>query len=327
MKYQRFVRRQSGFTLVELLVVIAIIGILIALLLPAVQQAREAARRMQCSNNLKQVGLAMHNYHDTYLVFPPGKTGSTFPDSYTSTNAAIRLGVTVFLYPFIEQGNVYDQFKPYFNGDVTSGTPSTWAGSETRIEMLNCPSDPGGSRTIGLTSSGEERVRAYHNYAACMGSTGTMIGSDVSATNLNGMFYSQSKTRMRDLTDGTTNTAMMGEIRLAEADGTLSGDSGDDYRGYAFNMAGPNVWLSTRNPPNTATADQILRCRQDIPDMPCLKVSASNDNMYLHSRSMHPGGAQIALADGSVRFVPETIDTTIFQNLGNRSDGNSLGEF
>ncbi|MBA2114120.1 DUF1559 family PulG-like putative transporter [Bremerella alba] len=320
-------RRYAAFTLVELLVVIAIIGVLIALLLPAVQQAREAARRIQCNNNLKQLGLALHNYHDTFLVFPPGKIGTTFPDTYTAATANRRLGWTAFIYPFIEQDNVYQQFVPYMNGDLQIGSPATWPASETRIPALNCPSDPASSKSIGFNSSGAERERAYHSYAGCMGSTGTMIGSDNSGSQLNGMFYSASKTRMRDLTDGTSNTAMVGEIRLAEADGSQSGDSGDDWRGYTFNMAAPNNWFSTRNPPNTATADQLGRCRQDFDDMPCVKVSVSNDNMYLHARSMHPGGALTCLADGSVRFIPETIHTETFQFLGSRNDGQVLGEF
>ncbi|MEW4564812.1 DUF1559 domain-containing protein [Bremerella sp. JC770] len=327
MKDHAWRRPTAAFTLVELLVVIAIIGVLIALLLPAVQQAREAARRIQCNNNLKQLGLALHNYHDTYLVFPPGKTGDDFPDSYTGATAARRLGWTVFIYPFIEQDNLYEQFVPYMNGTLQLGTPATWPASGTRVAGLNCPSDPNGAKSIGLTSSGEQRERAFHNYSGCMGSTGSMIGSDNSGTQLDGMFFSASEIRMRDVTDGTSNTAMVGEIRLAEADTSLSGDSGDDWRGFAFNMAAPNVWFSTRNPPNTATADQLGRCRQDIADMPCVKVSVSNDNMYLHARSMHPGGALVGLADGSVRFIPETIHTDTFQFLGSRNDGQVLGEF
>lgn len=324
MKCFRFNRRSAGFTLVELLVVIAIIGVLVALLLPAVQQAREAARRMQCSNNIKQVGLALHNYHDTYLVFPPGKVGPDFPGVLDTASSVRRLGWSPLIYPFIEQGNVHELFKPYMNGDIGAGSPATWAGADVRIPSLNCPSDPSGDRSIGLTSGGAERVRAYHSYAGCMGSTGTMVGSDNSGNNLNGIFYSASRTSFRDITDGTSNTAMVGEIRLAEADRALSGDSGDDWRGYAFNMAGPNVWFSTRNPPNTGTADQLIRCRQDLLDMPCLKTST---NMYLHTRSMHPGGVQIGLADASVRFMPETINTLTFQGLGARNDGNVLGEY
>jgi len=324
---QKPLHPRSGFTLIELLVVIAIIAILVALLLPAVQQAREAARRSQCKNNIKQIGLALHNYHDVHSVFPPGVVGSSLAMSTSSNPSVVRLGWTPHVYPFLEYGNVYDLFVPYMNGDLLTSTPATWEGADATIPTFKCPSDPNGSRAMGLTSGGAERSRTYHNYAACMGSTGTVVGSDHSATQLDGMFYSKSSTRMRDVTDGTSNTAMIGEIRLARPDTSLTGDAGDDYHGWSFNMVGPNDWFSTRNPPNTAVSDQLPRCREDLNYLPCVKVSASADNMFNHTRSAHPGGAQIGLADGSVRFVSDNIDTQTFQYLGSRDDGEVLGEF
>ncbi|MEX0791636.1 MAG: DUF1559 domain-containing protein [Pirellulaceae bacterium] len=334
--------QKTGFTLVELLVVIAIIGVLVALLLPAVQQAREAARRMQCGNNLKQLGLALHNYHGTHNVFPPGKVGpSVFDNINPGTN---RIGWIPLLLPYIEQGAIHELVKPYMDGTApdisTSNSPSVWPGTRTPIMALNCPSDPGSSKQEGLTTPGGAFGGAYYprtfsNYAACQGSDGTRLSPntnpvsdppDASGTRLNGMFYVRSKTRMRDITDGLSNTIMLGEIRIAPDVGEY--DTGADFRGYIWNVDGPTIWFSTKFTPNTVTQDRLSRCREDIPDMPCLRpASLTGWTYWLHPRSKHPGGAQFCLADGSVRFISNTVNGIVFNSLGTRADNEVIGEY
>ncbi|HWL10478.1 MAG TPA: DUF1559 domain-containing protein [Planctomicrobium sp.] len=324
--------RRTGFTLIELLVVIAIIAILVALLLPAVQQAREAARRSNCKNNIKQIGLALHNYHDTHNVFPPGLVGDRLGAS-TSGSGVVRMSWVPFLFPFLEQGPLYDHFVPYMNGTLGTGSSSNaWPRTETRISALLCPSDPEGSKSSGLNSSGVWGARGFSNYAGCQGSAGTNVQSpanNASGRNLNGMFYSMSSIRMRDLTDGTTNTLMLGEIRLLrDLESTPSSDLNADAHGMYWNMSGPNAWFSSRRSPNTPDSDRLYTCRNEPSvGMPCIRNPNTTTNAYMHVRSTHAGGAHVGLADGSVRFVSNSVDRQLFTSLGDRADGEVTGNF
>ncbi|HVJ66658.1 MAG TPA: DUF1559 domain-containing protein, partial [Caulifigura sp.] len=175
-------KKKSGFTLIELLVVIAIIAILIALLLPAVQQAREAARRTQCKNNLKQIGLALHNYESTYTVFPPGR------GSFTEATPG------AFILPFLEQGSQYSLFD--FSYSLNGSTKNTAAIRQT-ISAYQCPSHP---IVPGFPLNGQA------NYQPC-------TGSNADLGTMTGIFFINSSTKFRDIPDGTSNTAMYSEIR------------------------------------------------------------------------------------------------------------------
>jgi len=335
---------KKGFTLIELLVVIAIIAILVALLLPAVQQAREAARRSQCKNQLKQLGLALHNYLETHSVFPPGVVGSRQPVSGTDPNginsfvsqvAGTRFGWISLLLPFFEQSVIYNQVVPYMDGKASdynpSSSPTSWPGAKTHLSVLKCPSDPNAGKKAGLNAAGQFSDRVFSNYVACHGSTGTSIPSgastDYSGKNLNGMFYVISKTRMRDVTDGTSNTLMLSEIRLVQDQPNGVDDNGADYRGYVWNMLGATVLFSTQNPPNTRTPDRVSFAVVDDPLAPGFKAGTGSVTFRLHARSAHVGGVHAALADGSVRFLSENVDIQTYQNLGSRNDGQVLGPF
>jgi len=303
--------RRRAFTLVELLVVIAIIGILIALLLPAVQAAREAARRAQCTNQLKQLGIALHNYHDTYKSFVPRKQGP-------STSSG-RLAGFVGLLPFIEQSAMYDQIKA---GDATypawGPTPwSAWTPWEEAPKTLVCP------------SAGNENLTYAVNYCFSVGDT---ISNNRDATTVRGLFGSRDGVRMAEITDGTSNTVAMSEHLIAQFD-TGSRASVRVVEGTAKNIAGlttnPNACRATANgdkyqDPSIVkgrtgwrwTDGQIEKIGFTTvlpPNSPsCIQGSDDNGdgvNTVMSANSYHPGGANVLRADGSVSFISETIDT------------------
>jgi len=303
--------RSSGFTLVELLVVIAIIGVLIALLLPAVQQAREAARRIQCSNNLKQLGLAMHNYHDTFLQFPYAQFNDV-RDAYWLNGVkqnSERATWYPSVLPYIEQTALYEKFTGDFGKTQAYNWGST-ADRATVVDGLVCPSDPYGGKVGSAGFLG--------NYVVSAGST-VFTGP---GTGMNGIFYVRSENDFADITDGTSNTLMFGEVLLApEISGPERDHTGNYFNGFDMESA-----FSTYQGPNTSAPDVMYGggCGS-IPHSPCIDDIAQDAVTY--ARSMHPGGVQFTLADGSVRFVPETVDIATYRNLGARNDGNVIGEY
>lgn len=319
-------RRSRGFTLIELLVVIAIIAILIALLLPAVQQAREAARRSTCKNNLKQLGIAMHNYHDTHRTLPPGGLGSTIwsqPNysGYTDYHDSVaRAGWMQMILPFIDQAPLYNQFTPYMNGTEPYANPMNWPEADTLIPTLLCPSDPGSGKNQMWRGTGPSlEPVCFGNYVACQGSTSNDTGR-----NLNGLFYQMSAIRMRDITDGTSNTFLTSEIRLVPEGSGTPVDTTSDWRGLYYNLFGATCWFSTEFPPNTTQSDIVRRCI-DTPQMPCIQDGGGSQRIF--ARSQHTGGVHVGLADGSVRFISENIDGQLYGYLGSRADGKVLGEW
>lgn len=302
-------RRTRGFTLIELLVVIAIIAVLIALLLPAVQQAREAARRSQCKNNLKQLGLAMHNYHDTFNTFAIGAMG------HGSSPSDLRICFFQSILPYVEQSAMYNQVNfaaPSWATMTTLGT--TYATTNTlimtQVPVFMCPTDPNsGKRQVSTGVRG-----FYSNYLTVNGSTA--MGN--ASTTQNGIFYIISSTRMRDITDGTSNTAMLAEILLTP-------ESIYDGRGRVWESYDGNTFVSTLNPPNSTIADRIGQaCGDSVnPRIPC----AATGSFQMAARSSHTGGVHMVLADGAVRFVSDNINTATWNNLGARNDGVVLGDF
>jgi len=313
----RRIQSQSGFTLVELLVVIAIIGILVALLLPAIQAAREAARRTQCINNLKQIGLALQNYHDTYQKFPIGNVvrfatnGTPYGDGWT-WHARIL--------PQLEQGTLYDQVYRVMGTD-SGGRDSAeqlLARRDTVLTVFQCPSHPRGGVNTGSGKYGSQ-VSTYN------GVCGTTVfnddqldeASDVGYKG-NGMFFMNSDVRIADVTDGTTNTFIVAEVQDDFKDGT---DLPGSDRHYCFAEDSDN------NPPTDITEylvgmesnDPINANHQSSPGV------YSNNGEY--AGSYHPGGAQFLLVDGSTRFISDSIDMTTYMALGTRDKGEAVGKY
>lgn len=331
-------RRSQGFTLIELLVVIAIIAVLIALLLPAVQQAREAARRTQCKNNLKQLGLAMHNYHDAMRVFPPGSftylTG--WPGAKLSgSNENLSCWMQQIL-PYIDQAALYNTFSSKMNNatlpsyvmDSTGWGPAIG----TVLPALTCPSDPASPRTSGV--AGYQYHGFFGNYAMCAGDTNysgaydsVTIGSDSNGANQSGMFYAISKIGIRDVTDGTSNTLMAAEI-LVEPVPSSDGIGFNGRQGNYYDCEGGGCLFSSLYPPNNSVPDNVNDCKPTMASKmaPCFDPGRAGPYV-LTTRSYHIGGAQVLMGDGAVRFISSNINLTTFRNLGNRRDGNVVGEF
>ncbi len=314
-------RRRQGFTLIELLVVIAIIAILIALLLPAVQQAREAARRTQCKNNLKQIGLALHNYADTHSIFP------------LETYYGLRANGTHFYGSWIPQtlayfdqaalGNLYDHNSSFFE-------PGNRAAIETRLTLFECPSTPGGTQltsTLRMRNPGgweivNDRGAFTSDYAGQRGLNAATyslyVPGAVSPQN-EGIFTGDAGTRFRNITDGTTNTIIVHE------------------------SAGRNEWLRrdnvsrqvVRNPPEFGgwfdywagpCAGWMYGFEDDgVTTKGPRFINASNK--WANPWSFHTGGVTVAMADGSVRFLSDNMSNLVFIAICTDSGNEITGEF
>ncbi len=318
------VRKPSrwGFTLVELLVVIAIIGVLVALLLPAVQQAREAARRMQCSNQLKQMGLALHNYHDTHGTFPPRKQGTNGESEESRlTHNYGRASAFIALLPFYEQGAMYDRIAAGDNTMPPMG-PAPWMGWGVWNQTppgLECPS-----------ATSENPVNYGANY---MFSVGDTIAGNKDATNLRGVFQNRIGVGFKDIVDGSSNTIAMSERLITNYQtggksgnvsvkhGTATGMSGlasnpgqcvaaanGKFFANPGNVKGRSGWRWTDGQVEKLGFTTVLP-----PNAPsCIDGNDPNGdgtNTIMPPNSNHPGGVMGLFCDGSVTFISETIDT------------------
>jgi prepilin-type N-terminal cleavage/methylation domain-containing protein len=303
-------RKRLAFTLVELLVVIAIIGVLVALLLPAVQAAREAARRMSCSNNLKQLALGLHNYHDAVQTFPYGymeSGGFHLRDCWVQQ-----------LLPYIEQTAMYNK---YMETQVQWIMDVPAALKDQSIAALLCPSDGvrgaqgsnGGYRPDGYGAAG--------SYVGCTGD-GLMLGY---AKDLRGIFHYDSKNGFFSIPDGSSNTLMLSEVITRGQSNSANGwgDGGSYWGGARWGGYG----FTTLEAPNTTVADKVYACKSTTwPKAPCQSIGGT-DQLQVFARSSHPGGVQTALADGSVRFVSDTINLTTWKALGTRAGGEVVGNY
>ena len=344
---RNFRHQRRAFTLIELLVVIAIIAILIALLLPAVQQAREAARRTQCKNNLKQLGLAMHNYHDTHRCFPPNGVGNASGSNTWSAQA--------FMLPFLEGGNLYNQIN--FNvGYSDPSNISPFHVKITRIPVLLCPSDPNDRTRLNSSGVAEHYPLSYAVSRGIYEIHNVNTGFDGGAA----FAYSRS-TRDRDFTDGMSNTLGLSEVKCftprfhdscsipttppsitalvsslpTAADPTWSASNGHTewvsgntiHTGFTT-LFGPNAQVL--HTVGGVTYDISVSSRREAAGTgTCSGMGGAIGVTYaaIPSRSHHEGVVNSLLMDGSVRTVSENIDLNNWRNLGQRADGNVVGEF
>lgn len=332
----RIFSNRRGFTLVELLVVIAIIGVLIALLLPAVQQAREAARRMHCSNNMKQLGLALHNYVDTHGKLPASSRGYGGCVG-TPVNGEIKNAHgLVSLLPFMELKNLYDQFNHTEAYSVSSSTTYQRASGTivgdpitngnaalagTVVEAFICPSDnnPAVGRLAGAAyGPGGSYTGAATNYdfiVDCSLEFGTCNGYANTSSSRKRMFGADENTSFAEVTDGLSNTFMMGETTKYHVNG---GAFAWSYRAWVMTgidtyynngiYGGINVWHQPAVAPTWQSP-------------PFTPIRGRARSWWVPAASLHPGGTHFLMGDGSVHFIPETIDKTSLARLTFMADG------
>lgn len=332
-------QKLNAFTLVELLVVIAIIGILVSLLLPAVQSARGAARRTQCMSNMRQVGLGLMNHHDSRGRFPHGTYNwidyhFTAAEPYSAKeNRRCWLHDTM---PYFEETELFSRFAEHQRkGGIAYDFPQC----STPIPMLMCPDDPTNPKTTTWTFStigvvgpppsldGKGASQGFSgNYVTCSGSgyfnPGPPVGKPPAYKNsakLNGLFFAVSKIRAKDVTDGMSRTAMISELILSPD------ETDDDIRGRYYNPSGGGVNYTTLYPPNTSVPDKInWLSANPVPMAPALTGPSGSGRWlaqdgYLSARSYHPGGVNMLAADNSVRYIVDGIDPIVYTAFGSRN--------
>jgi prepilin-type N-terminal cleavage/methylation domain-containing protein/prepilin-type processing-associated H-X9-DG protein len=297
--------RRRAFTLIELLVVIAIIAVLIALLLPAVQAAREAARRIQCTNNLKQLSLATQNYHDVHTRFPLGGIGHDPVTGLYAPVFAYRQPFVESILPFIEQGTMYAAYNINdWYEDVANLTVRA-----THIGMYNCPSD--------------QPILFYKTPTVydVKGSYGVNWGQNTYFTPvLKGPFWLSYGASLAEITDGSSNTIEFAELRQ-----TPSPDIAHlDRRGRIWNDDSATYQVTAKLTPNSSAPDVGTCQNNPIPNTPCINGGTSSLNYYIGSRSAHPGGVNVSFCDGSVHFIKNTINLSVWQALFSASGGEVL---
>jgi len=309
----RFARKPAGFTLVELLVVIAIVGVLMALVMPAVQMAREAGRRTACGNNLRQLGLALQQFHDARGQFPPGRGGP----------APTVFSPQAYLLPYVEQGGLHGQLdlksaptNLTIAGVSYSGATNAAAAAQA-VPILQCPSDSASGRVQGSTFGGT-------NYVACVGSgtvgNGTLVRAD-------GVFYLMSRVRFADLRDGSSHTAACSERTLGAGLYILELGNGVDVSIGSCGSRGTGGWYSQRSAKwilgNYGNTLYNHFYAPNALEWDCMNQAQQKG--FMAARSNHPGGVQLLCCDGSTRFVADAINLAIWRGLATRSGGEACG--
>jgi prepilin-type N-terminal cleavage/methylation domain-containing protein/prepilin-type processing-associated H-X9-DG protein len=355
--------RRRGFTLIELLVVIAIIAVLIALLLPAVQAAREAARRVQCVNNMKQIGLALHNYHQVHNVFAMGCSSGMYSPPGTPWSVKQNLSVLALLLPFLEQTPVYNSLNFNFGADeyeaVANRSLTAWiqgTAINSSIKAFQCPSDPlaGQPDYQGTTNT--------NNYYASVGTTtywsqlGSTFPNNVPSVNIpsTGLFTMQASYGIHSCTDGTSNTIAFAEAAV----GSQTAKLGDKLSGVA-NAKGLQPYETLDISSNVANAQAALQVCQTIwttktggnvdtqrgdnwshgamahalfntiapPNLYndsfayCSRIGSGARSDLSNADSWHPGGVNVTMGDGSVKFIKDSINMRTWMALGTRANG------
>jgi prepilin-type N-terminal cleavage/methylation domain-containing protein/prepilin-type processing-associated H-X9-DG protein len=320
-------RHRCGFTLIELLVVIAIIAILIGLLVPAVQKVREAAARAQCQNNLKQIALAMHGYHDAYKKLAPQTANNRNSCCYGTWQMAIL--------PFVEQANLWNIYQNWGNtvaGGPTYEQKANLLVTSQRLTVFTCPSDiPSAPKSA--TFNGQTYNITQHNYLINVGNIDYAQGGDgklpdqPAGLTFGGAPFSRSaQFRLTDITDGTANTLMLAEVNQGQ---------GQDFRGLTWWAEGSGFTVyRTPNSPgfdyiaNGSGAPGCVPTSQNPLNADCKAFPSPNPNWNVFTaRSRHTGGVNVALCDGSVRFVSDSIAWATWQALGTSRAGDIVGDF
>ncbi len=321
---------RAGFTLIELLVVIAIIGVLIALLLPAVQAAREAARRTQCVNNFKQLGLALHNYHDAVGSFPIGRMGVGY--SYAPQRGQRRTWAFSAL-PYFEQTNLFNAIN--FNWQFYERPNTTVI--RTPLAMLQCPSDmpsiqepdtpyPRGKGNVAANwgnthfYQNENRGASWPNpwNIGPLGTQGTVMGNNYF---MGAPFKGNKSTKIAEFTDGTSNTILCAEVIM----GANAAGGAYDHRGDIFNDDYNCTMFFTYTPPNSKIPDQMGGNAQGYPWCSYGKLPnvppCTGGTPFNAARSRHPGGVNTLFGDGSVKFVKNSVNVYTWRSLGSPNGG------
>jgi prepilin-type N-terminal cleavage/methylation domain-containing protein/prepilin-type processing-associated H-X9-DG protein len=300
--------RRRGFTLIELLVVIAIIAVLIGLLLPAVQKVREAANRMRCQNNLKQIGLALHNFHDTYQSLPAGVYGPSSTGAPTINNGK-DLSYLVYILPYVEQQSLYNQvdFTQGYNGpnNVANVNP-------VLVPVYQCPSCAAVEQNGGGVNG-----KAGH-YQAVMGPKGTNpqtgapytgidLGANQGGASNQGMLYPNSRVKLTDCPDGTSNTLLVGEMAWNQS---------NCFRPWTRGWGGGDT---------NAAAGMGKNVNQETGALNQTPYNGSSNFNDVSFGSQHTGGANFCFGDGGVRFVSRGIDMSIYVSIASRNGGETRG--
>lgn len=349
-------KRRHGFTLIELLVVIAIIAVLIALLLPAVQQAREAARRTQCKNNLKQLGLALHNYHDIANTFPPGwvydlnRSPAATALNAAGTNAVDCWGWQAFLLPQLDQTPLYNMINFNLGHDASTSTGNGYAACMTKLTAIRCPSDEGYGIVVA-TQTGPA-YGGWSSYAGIAGANTNPLSTAVpflsvfidgtaaaaspnTVSQMGGTFGANSKVTIGTIMDGSSNTIVVGERSYVQFGGNKfeglcatwvgthpsNGTLFETANGIALTVGACNVATDPQVAINAAFHKQGI-------NIPAVALGAPVPDTWYHGfGSNHGSFCNFLMADGSVRTLAENINAVTYQNLANIADGNVIGEF